>query len=113
MGRELTQFKSGAEWRGNAKGRPKGTGHVCLTTLLKRALADVQCGDNPNPGGRTSGECLVEAAIIHAVRGNAAYFKEIFDRNDGKTPDAIPEKTGEDAIKDKLRTRRATRKKPE
>jgi hypothetical protein len=28
--------------------------------------------------------------IIHAVKGNAAYMKEIFDRNDGKLPDAEP-----------------------
>ena len=88
MSRELTQFKPGADWNGNQSGRPKGS--VSLTTLLKRALEQTKCADVDNPGGRTSGECVVEAMIIHAVKGNAAFMREIFDRVDGKIPDPSP-----------------------
>jgi hypothetical protein len=88
MSRELTQFKPGTEWNGNRAGRPKGS--VSLTTLLKKALEEKRCADVDNPGGRTSAQCLVEAMIIQAVKGNAAFMREIFDRVDGRIPDPEP-----------------------
>ena len=88
MGRELTQWKPGQS--GNPGGRPKGK--VSLTRLLEQALEETRCGDRDNPGGRTSAQCIVEAMIIHAVKGNPAYMKEIFDRIEGKVKEPEPPK---------------------
>jgi Family of unknown function (DUF5681) len=112
MSRELTQFKPGAEWNGNRAGRPKGG--VSLTTLLKNALEETRCADVDNPGGRTSAQCLVEAVIIHAVKGNAAFMREIFDRVDGKIPDPAPpepEVTMEEVAKRLREIKKSRRKK--
>lgn len=56
---------------------------------------------------------FMQVAWKHALKGDFRFWKELRELVDGKIPDPEPEKTGEDAIKDKLRTRRAARKKPE
>jgi Family of unknown function (DUF5681) len=73
---------------GNPGGRPKG--RISLRDMIAEALKDHTCCDQLNPGGRTTAQCLVEAMMIHAIKGNSAYMKEIIDSNDGKLPDPAP-----------------------
>lgn len=89
-----------------------------------------QPGQSGNPDGYSRGRRLTDALIKHfedkgihnqfvetgtteALGGDFNFWKYIFERIDGKIPEPEPEKTGEDAIKDKLRERRAKRKKPD
>lgn len=102
-----TQWKKGQS--GNPGGRPPYKGSI--TELIREALKKYELCNNPLPTGCTAAHVLAEAMIQHAIKGQAPYMKEIMDRNDGKIPDPEPEKTGQDAIKDKLRERRAKRKK--
>jgi hypothetical protein len=88
MGNELTQFKPGDEWKGNANGRPKGS--LSLTTLIKQALQSNRLGQLETPDGRTIAEHFAEHVIGQAMKGNAAFMKEVMDRVDGKIPDAEP-----------------------
>jgi hypothetical protein len=83
--RGLVPFKPGDEWKGNRNGRPRGS--VSLTKIVREALAGDELAGKKTPDGRSVAEWLMDHAIRHAMNGNAAYFKEIMDRNDGKTPD--------------------------
>ncbi len=71
-------------WRrgqsGNPNGRPKGP---TLTTLLRRILEATELCGEPTPGNRTVADCLAEAMIVHAIRGNVGYLKVILDRVEG------------------------------
>jgi hypothetical protein len=68
------------------RGRPKGS--LSLTNTLKKVL------ETKDPTSKKPVyELFVTAAIKHAMKGNAAYGKEIFERVDGKVTDKI-EQTG-------------------
>lgn len=86
--RGLIPYKSGAEWTGNAHGRPPGT--TTIRGLFKRVLEDTQCLGRQNPPGYDNARVLVEACVYHAKMGNYSYFKELADVIDGKIPDAEP-----------------------
>jgi hypothetical protein len=74
-----TQFQPGES--GNPKGRPSGS----LGDRLRAVLA------GPTKDGQTVGDKLIEAAVKHAAKGDFRFFKEIWDRHDGKIPDPVPE----------------------
>jgi len=80
------QFKPGVS--GNPNGRPKGT--ISLTNKLHKLLRlPVQVDGKPIDDEHTYGDLLVEIAIKAAGNGNYKFFKELFDRTDGKVPDHI------------------------
>lgn len=61
---------------GNPGGRPKA--EVCLTTLLRAALAEKDV-----EGKRTKARAVVDALLATAIEGNAKAIEQIFDRIDG------------------------------
>ncbi len=65
---------------GNPNGRPKGP---TLTTLIRRALDATELCGEPTPVSRIVAECLAEAMIMHAIKGNVGYLKVILDRVEG------------------------------
>lgn len=77
--RNLRPWKPGQS--GNPNGRPKS-----LTSILRDLM------DRQNPAGLTAAEAFVQACIIHAANGNAAYAKEIWARMDGLLAPAEPER---------------------
>ena len=78
--KNLKMFTS--EYQPQKNGRPKGS--VSFTTELKKKLEKV----DPKSGKKFI-KILVNAAIQHAIKGNAAYFKEIVERLDGLITDDI------------------------
>jgi len=70
-------------------GRPKGS--LSLTTILRNALKEKSVMNNDCPPGMNAAETLIQAAIWHAIKGNASFFQSIMDRVDGRTPDAVPD----------------------
>ena len=76
---------------GNPLGRPRGT--ISLTRMIRERLKDRQLCGQDTPDGRTNAEWFVDRMIALAMKGNAAYMKEIMDRNDGPIPKE--ESTGE------------------
>uniref|UniRef100_A0A6M3JXB4 DUF5681 domain-containing protein n=1 Tax=viral metagenome TaxID=1070528 RepID=A0A6M3JXB4_9ZZZZ len=74
---------------GNPKGRPvKGD---CLTSLLKDEIEKI-CPDDKD--GKTWKELIVIATMRLAIEGNKAALKEVWERVDGKVPQAITGKDG-------------------
>ncbi|MGO9466539.1 MAG: DUF5681 domain-containing protein [Isosphaeraceae bacterium] len=82
-------------WRpgqsGNPNGRPKGQ---TVTTLLRRALTARRLCGVPTLGNRDVADCLAEAIILHAIKGNIGYLKAILDRTEGPVSSAVPESGG-------------------
>jgi hypothetical protein len=83
-----TRFQPGAQWRGNAAGRPKDRP---LVEVLRDILDEAELDGAAIPNGDRVADLLVRALIGHALRGNAAMMREILDRVDGKVPTAKPE----------------------
>jgi hypothetical protein len=80
------------EWKGgkwpkgycpNPGGRPKGP--KTLTSTLRQLLRE----PDPQDPTLTRGDRLIQIAYVHAAKGNFQFFKEIFERNDGKVPDRV------------------------
>jgi len=71
------------------KGRPKGS--FSLTNALHKVMET----EDPTTNKLVS-ELYVTAGVKHAMKGNAAYFKEIFERLEGKVTDKV-EQTGKDS----------------
>ena len=76
---EKHQWKKGQS--GNPKGKPKGT--LSLTTILRNLLSE------PGTDGKTKGDELMELAVKHAKKGNYGFFREIYNRIEGKMPDKL------------------------
>jgi hypothetical protein len=70
------------------RGRPKGS--LSITNEIKKVLE----GED-EASKKSILELLAIAATKHAMKGNAAYFKEIIERLEGKVTDKI-EYTGKD-----------------
>lgn len=80
------QFQPGQS--GNPSGRPKGT--ISLTHKLKKIMTmPVRIkGQAFNPD-RLYADLFVEMAVCAATVGDFKFFKEVFDRLDGKVPDHV------------------------
>ncbi len=80
------QFQPGES--GNPSGRPKG--QVSLTHRLKKLMTmPVRVkGVAFNPE-RLYADLFVELAVVAATTGDFKFFKEVFDRLDGKVPDHV------------------------
>lgn len=61
---------------GNPRGRP--TAEVCLTALLRAALAEKDV-----EGKRTKARAVIDALVGQAMEGKTAAIQQIFDRIDG------------------------------
>lgn len=75
------RFRKG--FSGNPGGGP--TGPKTMTTKLRQLLRE----PDPNNPGMSRGDRLIQMAYVHAAKGNFQFFKEIFERNDGKVPDKV------------------------
>lgn len=75
--------------RANPKGRPKGES---LTTKLRRVL------DEPDEENGTKADKLINAAVDAAGAGDVRYFKEIFERIEGKIPDRVANASGDELV---------------
>ncbi|MGO9923162.1 MAG: DUF5681 domain-containing protein [Isosphaeraceae bacterium] len=76
---------------GNPNGRLKGP---TLTTLIRRVLEGKELYGEPTPGNRIVADCLAESMILHAIKGNAAYMREILDCVEGPVRAVVPESGG-------------------
>lgn len=92
--------------RGDARRNPKtgrfGPGNCAnptgkkgrhLTGLLRELLGCIDPSTikkrKPSVAAQTYAQVLVRKALKHAMSGNASFFREIFDRIDGKVADRI------------------------
>lgn len=71
------RFKPGES--GNPKGRPLG---VSLTRILREKL-------EKGKDGEKTAKALIDKAIAMAKKGDFRFFKEIYERIDGKVLDVI------------------------
>ncbi len=76
--KNLKKFSSENQPKKN--GRPKGS--LSLTNEIKKVLEGFD-----EASKKKVSELLAIGATKHAIKGNAAYFKEIIDRIDGKVTD--------------------------
>ncbi|MBN1547257.1 MAG: hypothetical protein JW902_11405 [Syntrophaceae bacterium] len=76
--KNLRKFSS--EYQPKKKGRPKGS--LSITNEIKKILEQTD-----EASKKTVAELLARSATKHAMKGNAAYFKEIVNRIDGKIND--------------------------
>lgn len=77
-----TRFKPGAEWRGNANGKPKGSRH--FTTLFKEAVTKIAEGE-----AESDDILIVKKVIAKAKEGDLKAVDMILDRTDGKAEQTI------------------------
>jgi hypothetical protein len=78
-----TRFKPGAEWRGNAAGRPRGRE---LIEVLRDALDETELDGAAIPNGDRAADLLIRAMIGHALRGNAAMMRGVRPANPASGP---------------------------
>ena len=71
-------------------GNPGGRRKSASLTAILREIFDAEL-----PDGRTVAERFVEAMIARAMAGDSALIREIFNRVDGKVPDAPKAPAGE------------------
>jgi len=79
----LKPFKKGQS--GNPNGRPKGQKNY--KTLYKEALLKIA-----ESKGKTADEIeqdLATAGIMHAIKGNFSFYKDVMDRIHGKAEDNV------------------------
>ncbi len=81
--RSLKNLRS---WQEGQSGNPGGRPRKLLTEAYQTQLARIKEGD---PLGRTYAEAIVDAQIQEALKGNIAAAKEIADRTEGKTGQAV------------------------
>ena len=80
-----TKFKSGAEWNGNANGRPKGS--LSIVEAIKRELEKKPEGAN----GKTYLELLIQRIFKSAIQqGDVQMIKDIISRIDGLPKGSAP-----------------------
>ena len=77
-----SQWKPGQS--GNVNGRPPK--HECFTSLLKEEINKI---DPKDKEGRTWMEVIVDATLRLAIKGNPTALKEVWQRVDGKPPQAV------------------------
>jgi len=77
-----SRFKPGAEWRGNANGKPKGARH--FTTLFKEAVTKIAEGE-----AESDDILIVKKVIAKAKEGDLKAVDMILDRTDGKAEQTI------------------------
>lgn len=82
------QWKPGQS--GNPAGRPKGKS---LLAEIRDVLDGTALLGKGNPGGKTTRRMLAEAAVMHAIKGRSAYFREIMERLFGKVPIRMEQRT--------------------
>jgi hypothetical protein len=90
VGREDTQFKAGSAWRGNPRGRPKGS--KSLSTRLKEYLDGAKIGDEKLKRKQVADEVIEHLARKATGRKSEASLRAIdmiFDRIDGKVPQGV------------------------
>ncbi len=73
------------QWKPGQSGNPTGRkkGYIPLGPMLRRTLSEIDPSTQ-----KTKAAALVEMIITHAHGGDPQFAKLIFDRNDGKVPEA-------------------------
>ncbi len=77
--KNLKPYKKGQS--GNPGGRPKGKS---LLAEIRAVLDDDELLGKKNPNGQTNRQVLAQAAIAHARKGNATYFRLVLEYLFGK-----------------------------
>lgn len=81
--------RTNGRWRlgqsGNPGGIPKGASKS-LTTILKEVLMEYADGRRRKT---TKAEALIRSAFDNALKGDFKFFKEIYERIEGKVPDRV------------------------
>lgn len=70
---------------GNPKGRPKGS--RTIITIVREMLELRTIRGKPLPNGMTVAESLADVMLVHALKGDFRYVKELLDRVEGKVVD--------------------------
>ena len=83
------QFKKGQS--GNPAGRPKGKS---LDAKLRELLESNELNGIKLADEKVVGDLVVVALVKHAVNGDQALLRYIFDRSCGKTPETINHRGG-------------------
>lgn len=97
-------FKSGAEWSGNAGGRPK---KKPITERYERDLEQLApdhiCQKLGLPRDSTLGDCAARATLLRSIIGkDVSHMREITDRLEGKAQQSVSVKM---EVTDKLSER--------
>lgn len=94
----LNKWKWKKGQSGNPAGKPKGT--ISLTHHLRRLLEEnVVIKKNGKRKNITTAEQLIEVAVKAARKGKFNFFKEIYERIDGKVPDHLIQETTKRMVK--------------
>lgn len=97
----LKSFKSGDEWTGNRKGRPKGSRNrssIVKDILESAALDNIRdkhreaLGDGVASSAETIADQIVAAQVIKALDGDARALQELLDSAYGKNTDKVESK---------------------
>jgi hypothetical protein len=110
VGSELTQFKSGDQWTGNAAGRPRKLTAEDVRERIQLVLAKVTCLEKPNPYGYDNFDCILESAVYHVCKGNSALLRILLEYGFGLPIEGAPDVSMEEAAK-RLAEKRAKKKK--
>jgi hypothetical protein len=78
---------------GNPGGRPKG-----FTRLLRELMSKTELCGEILPGGRTVEQALVEAAALHAIKGNASILNQIIERLEGPVRDRLADEIAKSVV---------------
>lgn len=70
-------------WKKGQSGNPDGRRATSLTRLLREAMARTELCGQATPDGKLVEVAFVEACIAHAIKGNASYASQIWDRMEG------------------------------
>lgn len=83
----------GKPWQPGQSGNPAGRPpkELCLTSILKEKLLEIpeEVDGKPNTEGKSRGELIVDKAVELATRGDERHLREVWDRIEGKVPQAI------------------------
>ena len=93
-----SRFKPGAEWTGNAKGRPPGKS---LTAKLRDMLDQTSLEGHLLPEGQTIAEMVAKLILRKALGGDFLYVVELLNRTDGKVRDRAKVPMHEDGGSDR------------
>jgi len=94
----LKPFKSGADWKGNANGRPKGSKNrsTIIKEMIERASLESFkqsqtefLGDDPEAQPQTVAEQMTAAIVAKAMSGDVPAFRELMDGAYGKLTDKV------------------------
>ena len=79
------RFKSGAEWKGNKDGRPKGQRNY--STIYKEALAKI--AKSKDLSADELENLIIQSGLEEVLKKNYAFYRDHLDRWYGQPPQGI------------------------